>query len=151
MTLGFTFRETMRGSYYLLADPTAERPMTFTLEVRAKGLVAFARDPVARIGGTMSLDGFADDASLEGTLAFRISDQHRLVYDCQFEGGDGRRYRFRAQKELTALAPVESLTTLSGSLYDEASYEIGRATLRFDLRGDLDKLLRSFRLGACVG
>jgi hypothetical protein len=146
MNLGFTFRETMRGSYYLLADPVAERPMSLTLKARAKGFIAFARDPVARIEGTILLEGFADGASLEGTLAFRLPDQHRLVYDCRFEGNDGRRYRFRAQKELTALAPVQSFTTLSGSLYDEASREVGRATVRFDLRGDLKKLVRSFRL-----
>jgi hypothetical protein len=146
MSVGFRFKETMRGSYYLLADPTSERPMTFTLTVRASGIVSFARDPVARIEGDVSLAGFADAASLDGTLAFRLRDQHRLVYDFRFEGNDGRPYRFRAQKNLSALAPVESVTTLSGSLYDEPSREIGRATVRFELRGGLERLLRSFRL-----
>jgi hypothetical protein len=145
MSLGFTFSETMRGSYYLLADPPAERSMSFAIAVRAKGIVSFVRDPVARIQGEVSLEGFADKASLEGTLAFRLRDQHRLIYDFRFAGNDGRAYHFRAQKNLTALAPIESFTTLKGSLYDEASREIGRATVRFDLRGDLEKLLRSFR------
>jgi hypothetical protein len=47
---------------------------------------------------------------------------------------------------LTPLAIVEPFTTLSGSLYDDGRREIGRATLRFDLRSDIRKLLRSFRL-----
>jgi hypothetical protein len=146
MSLGFTFREALRGSYYLLADPRTERAMTFTLTVRAESLISFARDPVAAIEGEITLDGFADRTPLSGTIAFRLRKQHRLIYDFRFEGNDRAAYRFRAQKDLTALAPVESMTTLAGSLYDEASLEIGRATVRFDLRGDIEKLLRSFRL-----
>jgi len=146
MNLGFAFRETMRGKYYMLADPTSERAMSFSLTVRAKGLAAFAREPVARIEGRVSLEGFADNVPLEGTLAFRLHDQRRLIYEFRFEGKDGQPCRFRGQKDVIALAPIESFTTLPGSLYDEASREIGRATVRFDLRGDLKKLLRSFRL-----
>jgi hypothetical protein len=146
MSLGFGFRETMRGTYYLLADPTTERPMSFTVSVRAKGLAAFAREPVARIEGRVSLEGFSDEAKLEGTLAFRLHDQRRLIYEFRFEANDKHPYRFRGQKDVTVLAPVESFTTLPGSLYDESSKEIGRATLHFDLRGDIKKFVRSFRL-----
>jgi hypothetical protein len=142
---GFAFRETMRGAYYLLADPTNERPMSFSISVRAKGLRAFARDPVATIQGQVSLEGFASDKALDGTLAFRLHDQRRLVYEFRFVGDDGQTYRFRGQKDWTPLAPLESFTTLPGSLYDGSSKEIGRATVHFDLRGDFKKLLRSFR------
>ena len=145
MSLGFGFRETMRGTYYLLADPTTERPMSFTVSVRAKGLAAFAREPVARIEGRVSLEGFSDEAKLEGTLAFRLHDQRRLIYEFRFEANDKHPYRFRGQKDFTPLGIIESFTTLSGSLYDEGRSEIGRATLRFDLRSEFVKLLGSFR------
>jgi hypothetical protein len=144
MSLGFMFRETMRGTYFLLADPTNERAMSFTVAVKAKGLRSFAREPVARISGNVVLDGFAD-GELEGTLAFRLHDQRRLIYEFRFVGNDGHPYRFRGQKDVTPLAPIESFTTLPGSLYDGESKEVGRATVRFDLRGDLKKFLRSFR------
>jgi hypothetical protein len=143
---GFAFRETMRGTYYLLADPTNERAMRFTVSVRAKGLRAFAREPVASIEGQVSCEGFATDKPLVGTLAFRLHDQKRLVYEFRFGGDDGKAYRFRGQKDVTPLAPIESFTTLPGSLYDESSKEIGRATVHFDLRGDWKKFVRSFRL-----
>jgi hypothetical protein len=146
MSLGFAFVETLRGNYYLLADPTGERGMSFTLRATAREFVSFAHDPVARIEGRVAIEGFADDAPLVGSLAFRLRQQRRLTYDFAFVGNDTKPYRFRGQKDFTPLAIVESFTTLSGSLYDEGKREIGRATLRFDLRSDLRKLLRSFRL-----
>jgi hypothetical protein len=146
MSIGFAFAETMRGNYYLLADPTDERAMSFTLRASSKGFRSFAHDPVARIEGRVAIEGFADDAPFEGNLAFRFGQQRRLTYDFTFVGNDAKPYRFRGQKDLTPLAIVESFTTLSGSLYDEGKREIGRATLRFDLRSDIHKLLRSFRL-----
>ncbi len=146
MSIGFGFAETLRGNYYLLADPTNERAMSFTIRATAKELASFAHDPVARIEGRVVLEGFADDAPLVGSLAFRLAQQKRLTYDFAFVGNDRSPYRFRGQKDLTPLAIVESFTTLSGSLYDEGRREIGRATLRFDLRSDLRKLLRSFRI-----
>jgi hypothetical protein len=145
MRLGFAFAETMRGNYYLLADPTGERAMSFTIRASAAELLSFAHDPVAHIEGRVALEGFADDVPLEGSLAFRVQ-QRRLTYDFAFTGNDQKPYRFRGQKDFTPLAIVESFTTLSGNLYDEGRREIGRATLRFDLRSDFRKLLRSFRL-----
>jgi hypothetical protein len=146
MSLGFAFRETMRGNYYLLADPTNERAMSFTVVVRAEGLSSFAQSPVARIEGTVTLEGFADELPLEGTLAFRLHDQRRLVYDFTFKSNDGQPHRFRGQKDISPFALVESFTTLPGTIYQGTTQEVGRATLRFDLRSDLRKLLRSFRV-----
>jgi hypothetical protein len=38
------------------------------------------------------------------------------------------------------------MTVLPASLYDEAGEELARATLRFDVRSDLGRWLKSFRL-----
>ncbi len=146
MSFGFKFKETMRGNYFMLATPTDERAMSFTIEVKALGLRSFARDPVARIEGRASLEGFADDVALEGTLAFRLHGQQRLIYDFTFNDNDGRPHRFRGQKDLTPLAPVASVTTLPGTIYEGTTREVGRATLRFDLRSDFRRLARSLRL-----
>lgn len=146
MNLGFSFRETMRGNYYLLADPTDERAMSFTVAVHAQGLASFAQSPVARIEGNVTLDGFAADVPLDGTLAFRVHDQRRLIYDFAFKNDEQRPHRFRGQKDITPFALLESFTTLPGTIYEGSNREIGRATLRFDLRSDFRKLLRSFRL-----
>lgn len=146
MKLGFGFRETMRGTYYLLRAPTDERPMQFTLAARADSLKQFARDKLTHIEGEVTLEGFADARPLEGTLALRMLDQRRLPYDFTFTGNDGRPYRFRGQKDMNVLSPVQSLTVLPATVYDEAGEEVARANVRFDLRGDLEKFIRSFRM-----
>jgi hypothetical protein len=75
-----------------------------------------------------------------------MHDERRLPYDFRFEANDGKRYHFRGQKDLNPLSFHDSFTLLPASLYEEGGREIGRATLRFDLRGDIKKLFGSFRL-----
>ena len=60
------------------------------------------------------------------------------------KGGD--RYRLRGHKELEVLNLVDSFTLVRASLYDPDARGIGRATLRFDARGNWRSLVRSFRL-----
>jgi hypothetical protein len=146
MNLGFRFRETMSGTFYRLDSPHDERPMSFTIEAKVKSLRAFARDKLARIQGTVTMDGFARARPLEGTLAMRMLDQRRLPYEFTFTGDDCKIYRFRGQKDISVLAPVESMTVLPASVFEPDGKEVARATVRFDLRGDIKKFVRSFRL-----
>jgi len=146
MKLGFRFRETMSGTFYFIDTPADERPMSFSLEARVASMRAFARDKLARITGEVTMAGLADRRPLEGTLAMKLLDERRLPYDFSFSADDGTRYRFRGEKNVTALAPIESMTVLPASLYDGAGKEVARATVKFDVRGDLKKFVRSFRL-----
>lgn len=141
--LGFLFRETMRGNYYLLDRPLDERALEFTLKVEAKKLRAFVRERICAITGTVTVEGIATNAKLEGTLAFR---ERCLPYDFKFRGDDGKTYRLRGQKDFNWFTPAESMSTLPITLLDADDHEIGRATVRFDLRGDTGKLVKSFRL-----
>lgn len=141
--LGFFFRETMRGSYYLLGAPLEERGLEFTLKVETRKILRFARDTTCALHGKVTVEGIATDADLEGTLAFR---ERRLPYDFTFTGDDGKRYRLRGQKDFNWFAPTESMSTLPITLLDADDTEIGRAVVRFDLRSDTAKLVKSFRL-----
>jgi hypothetical protein len=143
---GFSFRETMSGSYWRLDAPTAERAIAFTIEARARDLRRFVLDKTWHITGTVDVEGLASAQALEGTLAFKLIDERRLPYRFTFVGDDGRGYELSGQKEWSGLAPVESMTLLPASLYDSGSEEIARATLRFDLRSDLGRWMKSFRL-----
>jgi len=140
--LGFFFRETMRGNYYLLEAPLEERALEFTLKVETRKLRRFLRDRTCSIAGDVTIEGIAEHAALEGTLAFR---ERRLPYDFTFKGDDGKRYRFRGQKDWNWFAPAESISTLPATLLDENGAEIGRAVVRFDLRSDTSSFLKSFR------
>src|SRR5438309_379751 len=72
--------------------------------------------------------------------------ERRLPYDFTFRGDDDREYRFHGQKDVTMIALHDTMTTLPASLYDADGKEVGRAVLRFDVRGDLVKFLRSWKL-----
>jgi hypothetical protein len=143
---GFSFRETMSGSYWRLDAPTSERGISFTIEARARDLRRFVRDKTWHITGTVDVEGLASKRSLDGTLGFKLLEDRRLPYRFSFLGDDGRAYELSGQKEWSGLSPVGSMTLLPASLYDADGEEIARATLRFDLRSDLGRWMKSFRL-----
>jgi hypothetical protein len=145
MGLGFSFHETMSGSYHLLGAPLVERAISFTLDARVEGLRQFLRDKLAKIEGEVIVEGFADRRPLEGTLALKLLGERRLAYSFNFRANDGNEYRLHGQKDVTMIALVDTMTTLPASLYDMTGKEIGRAVLRFDVRSDLVAFLRSWR------
>jgi hypothetical protein len=142
---GFRYRETLRGTYHLLSAPLDDLAMELTVEVKTKGIRSFLRDRMADIEGEITLENLAERKPLSGTLAFKLLDERRLPYSFSFTGEDGKIYRMRGQRALSIVAPAESITTLPATLYDAADREIGRGMVRFDVRGDGGKLLRSLR------
>jgi hypothetical protein len=145
MGLGFSFRETMSGTYHRLDAPLEERAIAFTIGARVSGLKQFLRDKVAHIEGEVDVEGLADCQPLVGTLTLKLLDEKRLAYSFAFRANDGNDYRFHGQKDVMLIALVSTMTTLPASLYDAAGKEIARAVLRFDVRSDLKSFLRSWR------
>jgi len=135
----------MRGTLWRLDAPTDERAVDVTLEARTGDLRDIPGDRTFRLRGTVHVEGLATRAEAEGTLVFKLTER-RLPYRMRFRGDDGRAFELSGQKEWLPVAPLESVTTLPATLYDEAGQEIGRATLRFDLRQEWWPFLRSFRL-----
>ncbi len=143
--VGFAFRETLHGGFYLLADPVDERAADLLLDVDTPDVAAFVQTRTARVKGELTLSGFADAARADGTLVVD-PDEKRASYELGFRGNDGETYRFRGHKELSWLSLLDSLTLLHASVYDETAREIGRATIRFDARGNMGSLVRSLRV-----
>jgi hypothetical protein len=143
--LGFRYRETLHGGFYLLADPVDERAADLLLDVQAKDVAAFVQSRTASLAGDLTLAGFADHVHAEGTLVVD-ADAKRARYELSFRGNDGETYRFRGHKEISWLNLLDSLTLLQASVYDGTAREIGRATIRFDARGNLGSLVRSIRV-----
>jgi hypothetical protein len=144
--LGFSFRQTMSGTYWLLHAPAEEHAIGFTIEAAADDVASFARNRVMHLSGTMDADQLASDRPLEGSLAMKLLDERRIAYRVAFHGDDGRAYELSGQQEWSGLSPVASLTLLPASLYDGGGHEIGRAMLRFDFWSDWKRWLKSFRL-----
>ncbi len=143
--IGLRFAQTLRGNYHLLASPTDERAIELEVEAAVAALSGISKHPRARITGHLRAAGLAENARCEGTLGLEVARERRLPYDVTFVGDDGEGYRLRGQCDVSVLSLAESLSTLSASLYDAAGREMARATLRFDFRSELGKLLRSLR------
>jgi hypothetical protein len=146
LRLGVSFRETLRGSYWRLDAPTEERALDVVIDARTPSLAELRRDRVFLLCGHVTAEGLAVGAVAEGTLVFKLIHERRFPYRVRFRGDDGRRYELSGQKEWMPFAPIESVTTLPASLYDADGQEIGRATLRFDVRNEVIGLLRSLRV-----
>lgn len=140
----FTFAETMAGSFRLSGE--RERPMSFTIRARSRSLGRFAARREVEIEGEVDAEGFADHRPLRGTLGMDVLATGKLPYAFDFTDNRGRAHRFVGQKVVRLRDLVGSMTNLRGALLDENGHEVGEAELRFDLRADIGRFLRSFRL-----
>lgn len=143
---GLSFTEALSGTYWRLDAPVDERAIGLTLTGTILDAGEFLRDKTLRLMGTIDAEQLASAQKLEGTVHFKLWGERRLPYRFTFRGDDGRRYELFGEKEWNGLAPVESITLLAASVYDDRGDEIARATLRFDLRADWSRWLTSVRL-----
>jgi hypothetical protein len=142
---GFEFYETMAGSFRLLGEPIA-RSMSFTVRARSSTWASFLRRPQVDIEGEVDAEGFADHRHLRGTLGMDPLRTRILPYAFWFTANDGAPHTFAGKKTLRAGRLLESLTLLPGAILDAGGERVGEALLRFDVRSDLARFLRSFRL-----
>jgi hypothetical protein len=142
---GFEFRESMSGSYRLDASPDRERAISFTVGGRVDHLLKFARDRIAHIQGAIDMEGFAAHRAARGTMLMDPILGRTVGYELTFVDDDGHTRRLSGRKSVEFLRFMKTMTTLPAEILDENGKRIGEATLRFDVRSDLVRFLRSFR------
>ena len=142
---GFEFAETMAGSFRLQGAPH-ERAMSFTIRARSPSFLKFLRAPTVEIEGEVDAEGFADHQVLRGTLEMDLVRKRRLSYAFSFRANDGAAHAFVGEKILKAPF-AEAMTVLPGQIRDAAGQVVAEALLRFDVRSDIARFVRSFRLG----
>lgn len=142
---GFEFRETMSGSYRLDAAPERDRAISFTVGGRVDDMRKFLRDRIAEIQGAIDAEGLASHRAARGTMLMDPILGKQVGYELSFVDDQGRRYRLAGKKSVEFLRLMETMTTLPVELFDEAGARVGHGVLRFDVRSDLVKFLRSFR------
>ncbi len=145
MRWGFTFQEGMGGSYHLLVRPDDERPFAFRATAAVDDLLRFLNDGLATLTGVVDMPGFADQASMTGTLEISPVFGRILNYQLSFTANDGRRYRFAGHKDLKLLHLGESLARLPAVVYDELGRDVAAVAATFDVARDLGPLLRTLR------
>jgi hypothetical protein len=143
---GLSFTEVLSGHYWRLDAPVDERAMRLELRGTIPDPAVFLRDKTLLLRGTIDAEQLASAQKIEGTVHFKLLAERRIPYRCTFRGDDGKRYELFGDKEWNGLAPLESITLLAASLYDESGEEMARATLRFDLRADWSRWLASARV-----
>jgi hypothetical protein len=142
-----TFAERMSGKFYFLDEPLKELPIAFDFEahVRGKtfsssrtsapraprGLGRLRFAPQASVTGRIRAEGFAD-SPVQGTIDAAAFADRRIPYDVFFLGNDGKRYRLRGEKDLSWLAPFETLVVLPFTIgrAGDVWTEVARGTMR---------------------
>jgi hypothetical protein len=142
---GFEFHETLSGSFRLRGDDR-DRPLSFTLRARSSRFGKLLRRREVEIEGAIDAEGFAAHRRLRGTLGLDAPAKRTLLYAFCFTANDGQAYRFEGKRTLVPARMVESITVLPGEFVDAAGAVVAEALLRFDLRSDLVRFVRSFRL-----
>jgi hypothetical protein len=142
---GFVFQETMTGAIRLLRDGR-DRAMSFSVGARSRPWASFLARPEVEIEGEIDVEGFADHRRLRGTLGMDLVRTGTLPYAFEFLANDGVRHAFQGTKRVRLDAFVQTMTVLPGEVRDAAGALVGEALLRFDVRSDLGRFLRSFRL-----
>ena len=143
---GLSSTEVLSGHYWRLDAPVDERAMRLELCGTIPDAAVFLRNKTLLLTGTIDAEQLATAQKIEGTVHFSLLGERRIPYRCTFRGDDGKRYELFGDKEWNGLAPLESITLLAASLYDESGEEMARATLRFDLRADWSRWLASARV-----
>jgi hypothetical protein len=140
----FAFHETLSGSLRVVGQ-AEEALISFTIRARSGRLRAFLRKPEIEIEGEVDAEGFADHRCLRGAIDVRPLFRRRIPYAFAFTGNDGAAYAFSGEKTLAPGALLASLSLLPGEIRDARGALVGRALLRFDLRSEALRYLKSFR------
>ena len=128
----------------IYAPVVRDTPISFELEVRARSWLKHLVDRKAAIVGKVTMEGFAARAPLEGEMTIDPLLGRLIRYEFAFRADDGKRYRFRGQKDIALGDLVGSWTTLPATIEDEGGRVVASAMLKFDAH-DLPSFLGSFR------
>ena len=144
MTVGFSYREVLAGTYHWLDTPFVERAAKLSLQVLGTSLRDALRERRLAVQGTLDLEDFAQAAPVVGTVGLKLRER-RIPYDVAFSV-NGRALRLLGEKDLHPALAEDTIALLPLSIFDDRGYELGRARLRMPLLGEGIAALLSFRL-----
>jgi nucleoside-diphosphate-sugar epimerase len=144
-TWGFQFRQRLRGTFGTEDGRLVDQPLEFNVTGRASSVRAFARDNIATLRGTITMDGFATDARLEGTLEAALLNKGRFIYEFDFTSDAGQRCHFRGIESVEPVNLLQTMTTMELVVDDEAGARLATGMAKFDIRADLLRMAASFR------
>jgi hypothetical protein len=144
MIIGVKYTEVFEGTYFRLDKPELELPLRIQFEIRASSVRSLLLQRSVELGGTVTARDLCDQASLSGTVGFKISAR-RVPYEFWFQT-EGARVRFLGEKDIHPVWPRESLEVLSASIFRESGAEFARARVRYRTESQLWNTLKSLRV-----
>jgi hypothetical protein len=145
--MGFTFAETMAGTFELDAAPGVQHPFKFEVTAHAESTRKHFADGKAQLRGVVYAAPIAAAADAEGVITIRPLGQRIIRYEMSFVGDDGKPYELVGQKDIDWRAPVRTFTELPAEILDEDHRRVATCKTTFDVKNDLWSFLRSFRPG----
>jgi hypothetical protein len=140
---GFSFQETMRGTWHPTGQPHVQRPIQFECVAAVNHIRSYLQDGYMSLQGKIRAEGLAGHVECRGSLEILLPLKRLLRYELAFRGDDGSLYRFLGEKHVRYTNPLYTMTHLSGQLVDTTGQPIGLASLTFDLR-DLPGMIKSY-------
>lgn len=143
--MGFSFAETMAGTFELDAEPGVRHPLRFEVEAHAESLRAHLGDGKARLRGVVRAPPLAASADADGMITIRPIGQRVIRYSLSFIGDDGKQYELVGQKDIRWSSPVKTFTELPAEILDDEHRRVATCKIAFDVKNDLWSFVRSFR------
>jgi hypothetical protein len=141
--LGSRFAESMQGSF-TQPGGSAQRDIRFRVQVTSPGIHLPIFDHMWNLDGTVTAQGLAEGAPLQGTLEVAPLAKKRLIYELGFTGTGGKRYRLLGIKNVDYTHLAHSLTHMRIQIVDEHGALAGEGEMSFNLKRDLWSFIRSF-------
>jgi hypothetical protein len=143
--MGFTFAETMAGTFELDSSPGVQHPFKFEVTAHAESTRKHFSDGKAHLRGVVHAAPIAVAADAEGVITIRPIGQRIIRYELSFIGDDGKQYELIGQKDISWRSPLKTFTELPAEILDEEHRRVATCKTSFDVKNDLWSFLRSFR------
>ncbi|MGM0556856.1 MAG: NAD-dependent epimerase/dehydratase family protein [Myxococcota bacterium] len=143
--VGFGFHERL-GGRWRRDESQPWRDARLELDVRFANVERWAFELEGHVDGTITLEGFVDEAPTRGTFNIQLLGGRCVGYEMGMEDSEGRPHRLSALRKLRALDPLGSLTTIAGRIIGPKGQHVGDIELQFDLGGELAPTLMSLHL-----
>jgi hypothetical protein len=143
--MGFTFAETMAGTFELDHEPGVSRPFRFEVTAHAESTRKHFADGKANLRGVVHAAPLAEAADAEGVITIRPIGQRIIRYELSFIGDDGKQYELIGQKDISWRAPLRTFSELPAEILDEDHRRVATCKTAFDMKNHLWPFLRSFR------
>lgn len=150
---GTTFDEVMEG-FVRLSGESRPRTARLALHAEADTLLRPLGSTTARVDGRLTVEGWARDGQVSGSLEIAPVAARRIRYRLTFTADDGEEYLLDGWKSVTPLRPLRSMTTLPFALRPAAARgcgtPVGEGVLRFRAARDLLPFLAGWRFPQAV-